>query len=239
MTTTAFTSNVTVVQAAWLNDADTLVYSYLTSVAGTNTITATGPSSLTAYAAGQKFHFLPAGTNTGATTLAITGATALAAKNVFWNGAACAGGEIKSGVPCVVEYDGTQFNIIGPFNGGTIAGKMLSANATGGIGYATGAGGAVAQASSRTTAVTLNTVTGAITLVSAAGTASWQTFTVNNSAVAATDTIIVNQKSGTDLNQIHVTAVGAGSFNISFATTGGTTTEQPVFNFSVIKGVAA
>jgi hypothetical protein len=38
---------------------------------------------------------------------------------------------------------------------------------------------------------------------------------------------------------IHITAVGAGSFEITFATTGGTTTEQPVFNFAVTKGVAA
>jgi hypothetical protein len=116
---------------------------------------------------------------------------------------------------------------------------QLRANGTDGIGYATGAGSAVTQATSRTTGVTINAACGAITLVSAAGTTSWQTFTVTNSAVAATDTIVVNQKSGTDLNMIHVTNVAAGSFKISFATTGGTTTEQPVFNFAVIKAVAA
>jgi hypothetical protein len=116
---------------------------------------------------------------------------------------------------------------------------QLRANGTGGIGYSTGAGSAVTQATSRTTSVTISAVCGAITLVSAAGTTSWQTFTVTNSAVAATDTIVVNQKSGTDLNMIHVTNVAAGSFKISFATTGGTTTEQPVFNFAVIKAVAA
>ena len=109
----------------------------------------------------------------------------------------------------------------------------------GGLGYGTGSGGAVTQATSRTTGVTLNKSNGAITLVSAAGTTTWQTFTVTNSVVAATDTIIVNQKSGTDLYMIHVTAVAAGSFNVTFATTGGTTTEQPVFNFAVIKAVTA
>lgn len=116
---------------------------------------------------------------------------------------------------------------------------ILSSGATSGVGYATGAGGAVTQATSRTTGVTLNKVCGAITLFSAAGSTTYQTFTVTNSAVAATDTIIVNQKSGTDLYEILVTAVAAGSFNISFRTTGGTTTEQPVFNFAVIKAVAA
>jgi hypothetical protein len=116
---------------------------------------------------------------------------------------------------------------------------ILSSGATSGIGYTTGAGGTVTQATSRTTGVTLNKTTGAITLVSAAGSASYQSFTVTNSAVAATDVVIVNQKSGTDKYIILVTAVAAGSFQITFATTGGTTTEQPVFNFAVIKGVAA
>lgn len=110
---------------------------------------------------------------------------------------------------------------------------------SGGLGYGTGSGGAVTQTTSRITGVTLDKTNGAITLVSAAGTATWQTFTVTNSTVAATDTIIVNQKSGTDLYMIHVTNVAAGSFKITFATTGGTTTEQPVFNFAVIKAVTA
>ena len=109
----------------------------------------------------------------------------------------------------------------------------------GGLGYGTGSGGTVTQATSRTTGVTLNKPTGAITLVSAAGTATYQTFTVTNSSVAATDTISVSQKSGTDKYIILVTAVGAGSFAITFATTGGTTTEQPVFNFNVIKGATS
>lgn len=111
-----------------------------------------------------------------------------------------------------------------------------STSKTAGIGYAVGSGSTVTQATNRTTGVTINAITGSITLVSAAGSTSWQTFTVTNSAVAATDVIIVNQQSGTDLYQIFVTNVAAGSFKISFATTGGTTTEQPVFNFAVIKG---
>ena len=118
------------------------------------------------------------------------------------------------------------------------SGNVLVTGA-GGLGYGTGSGGTVTQATSRTTGVTLNKTNGAITLVSAAGSTSWQSFTVTNSTVAATDTVIVNQKSGTDLNEIHVTAVAAGSFRISFKTTGGTTTEQPVFNFAVIKAVTA
>jgi hypothetical protein len=107
---------------------------------------------------------------------------------------------------------------------------------TGGtLGYGVGSGGAVTQATSRTTGVTLNEPSGAITLVSAVGSILYQSFTVTNSTVAATDTVIVCQKSGTDLYELLITAVAAGSFRISFRTTGGTTTEQPVFNFAVIK----
>jgi hypothetical protein len=120
----------------------------------------------------------------------------------------------------------------------TATGTIVSTG-TAGVGYATGAGGAVTQITSRTTGVTLDKTAGAITLVSAAGTATAATFTVTNSTVAATDVIILNQKSGTDLYDLMVTAVAAGSFNLTFRTTGGTTTETPVFNFAVIKAVAA
>lgn len=115
----------------------------------------------------------------------------------------------------------------------------LLLTASGGLGYGTGSGGAVTQATSRVTGVTLHNANGAITLVSAAGSATWQTFTVTNSKIAATDVVKVCQKSGTDKYMIHVTNVSAGSFQITFATTGGTTTEQPVFNFAVIKAVTA
>jgi hypothetical protein len=120
----------------------------------------------------------------------------------------------------------------------TATGTIVSSG-TAGIGYGAGAGGTVTQATSRTTGVTLNKTTGAITLYSAAGTTVAATFTVTNSTVAATDVIILNQKSGTDLYDLMVTAVAAGSFNLTFRTTGGTTTETPVFNFAVIKAVAA
>lgn len=100
--------------AAWVGQAK--VPDYLTGVAGTNTVTAGGPSALAAYAAGQSFILIPAATNTGATTVNITpsGGAALGAKNVFLKGTACIGGELLIGVPVFIVYDGTQFNIIGP-----------------------------------------------------------------------------------------------------------------------------
>ena len=130
--------------------------------------------------------------------------------------------------------------VIGAATGTSLAATgAVTSSGTAGVGYATGAGGAVTQITSRTTGVTLNKTTGAITMFSAAGTTTAATFVVTNSTVAATDVIILNQKLGTDLYDLMVTAVAAGSFNLTFRTTGGTTTETPVFNFAVIKAVAA
>jgi hypothetical protein len=117
-------------------------------------------------------------------------------------------------------------------------GEVLNTS-TGGLGYGTGSGGAVTQITSRTTGVTLNKTNGAITLFSAAGSATWASFTVTNSTVVATDVIEVCVKSGTNLYLVSVTAVAAGSFQISFATTGGTATDAPVFNFAICKAVTA
>jgi hypothetical protein len=121
----------------------------------------------------------------------------------------------------------------------TFSGAVLSSG-TGGVGYATGAGGTVTQATSRTTGVTLNKTSGAITMFTAAGSATPASFTVTNSTVAATDTIVLNIKSGASNTYFYfVTTVAAGSFVITFWTTGGTASDTPVINYNVIKGVAA
>lgn len=108
-----------------------------------------------------------------------------------------------------------------------------------GVGYSTGGGGAVTQITSRTTGVTLNKLTGAITLVSAAGSATAASFTVTNSQVGANDVIVLNQKTGTNLYELFVTAVAAGSFQVTVFTTGGTTTETPIISFAVVKGAVS
>lgn len=117
-------------------------------------------------------------------------------------------------------------------------GELLVSTAAG-LGYGTGAGGAVTQLTSRTTGVTLSKPTGAITMFSAAGTTTAATFVVTNTLVAATDTIVVCQKSGTNLYDLMVTTVAAGSFQITFRTTGGIAIDAPVINFAIVRGVAA
>lgn len=157
------------------------------------------------------------------------------------NLAAAVTGETGTGALVFATSPTLVTPVIGAATGTSFAatGLIKSSSSSAGVGYATGAGSTVTQGTSRTTGVTIDAICGNITLVSAAGSASYNTFTVTNSAVAASDVIIVNQKSGTDKYETHVTAVAAGSFAITFATTGGTTTEQPVFNFAVIKAVAA
>lgn len=111
-----------------------------------------------------------------------------------------------------------------------------SANASFGFVPGTGAGGAVTQLTSRSTGVTLNAPNGIIQLVSAAGSIVPTTFIVSDSVVGPVDSIHVIQLTGADSYEIFVTAVASGAFKVMFFTTGGTTTEQPIFKFFTFKG---
>lgn len=125
-----------------------------------------------------------------------------------------------------------------------VNGSMLSNTASGGIGYATGAGSTTsAQGTNKSTGVTINAVTGQITMNAAALlTAATVGFTFTNSAIAATDVVIVNISSGGTVNSygLWVDAVAAGSCHIMLRNfTGGTLSEAVVINFAVIKGVTS
>lgn len=90
---------------------------YLTSVSGVDTITATAPVGMTAYATGQVFRFISAGANTGAATLNLN---AIGAKAITKRGAtALEANDIPSGAAVEVIYDGTQFQLIDPASAST------------------------------------------------------------------------------------------------------------------------
>ena len=115
---------------------------------------------------------------------------------------------------------------------------------TTGIGYPSGSGGAVNQATNKTTGVTLNTPTGVITMDDASlAAAAEATFTVTNSSVAATDTIVASIASGDTAGQhiVGVTAVASGSFKLTVTnvTASTATTAAIVINYAVIKGVSS
>lgn len=85
---------------------------YLTSVSGTNTITAIGAVGMSAYVAGQRFSFIAAGNNTGAVTININSA---GAKSIVKNGSvALQSGDMASGAAYEIVYDGTNFQLINP-----------------------------------------------------------------------------------------------------------------------------
>jgi hypothetical protein len=90
------------------NDVQSGRLIYLTSVAGTNTITATAPF-FPGYTAGQTFRFIPVNTSTGTATLNIN---AGGAKNIFSGGAIAPAGALIAGIPVEVFYDGTQFHLL-------------------------------------------------------------------------------------------------------------------------------
>lgn len=147
----------------------------------------------------------------------------------------------------VVQQAGLNTNKNASF-GGTITGSsgFTSTSASAGIGYATGAGGAVTQATNRTTGVTLNKITGQITTNNASLAAETAAaFTVTNSTVAIGDVIVLCQQSGSNggNTDLIVTTVAAGSFQISVVNnnaSGGTAeTGAIIINYAVIKAVAA
>lgn len=112
------------------------------------------------------------------------------------------------------------------------------------IGYTTGAGGAVTQATNKLTGVTLNKASGAITLNGAAlASATNVGFTLTNSMIAAADTVHVQLKSG-HLNdatyQVWAESAAAGSCKVIVRNiSGGSLAEALVLQFNVIKGAVA
>lgn len=114
---------------------------------------------------------------------------------------------------------------------------------TGAFGYTTGAGGTVTQATNKSTAVTLNTLTGTITMNAAALAAgAVVTFVFNNSQVAAADLIASNHASGGTVGPylINIRATGAGTASVSVRnTSAGSLSEAIVIRFAVIKAVTS
>lgn len=126
-----------------------------------------------------------------------------------------------------------------PSNGG-----LLAISDGGGLGYGTGAGGTVTQATNKATAVTLNKPTGQITMNGAAlGANTTVGFTLNNTLIAAPDTILVNNAGGNGGSpnyQVWVYIVQAGSCLIAVRNiSGGSLSESVVINFAVIKGATS
>jgi hypothetical protein len=121
--------------------------------------------------------------------------------------------------------------------------EFTTCYATEEIGYAAAAQGTVTQATSKSTAVTLNKSSGRITMNNASLASNTSvSFTVNNSSVSANDTIILNISGGTATASTYnawVDTLTSGSFIVSVRNiSGGSLSEAVVLNFAVIHGAS-
>jgi len=115
-------------------------------------------------------------------------------------------------------------------------------SSTGKHGYATGSGGTVTQATSKSTGVTLNKSTGQITLNGAAlNLDTTISFTLTNTVIEAGDILIMNHISaGTPGAYLLNAQSAAGSASINVRNiTAGSLSEAIVIAFAVIKAVTA
>lgn len=140
-------------------------------------------------------------------------------------------------------YNGSTRISITPAGAVTIPGTLSVTGASSTLGYGTGSGGTVTQATSKSTAVTLNKATGQITMNAAslaAGTSV--TFTVNSSLVSVNDAVLVTHVGDTDGGnyRFEVVNIVNGSFNVRLTNiSGGAPAEAVILNFVVIKGATS
>ncbi len=106
------------------------------------------------------------------------------------------------------------------------------------LGYTAEAQGTVTQATSKSTAVTLNKSAGQITMNNAALAAATNvTFTLNNSFISANDIVILNVSSGATAGAYNcwVSGLSAGAATITVRNiSAGSLSEAIVINFALI-----
>lgn len=109
---------------------------------------------------------------------------------------------------------------------------------SGELGYTTAAQGTVTQATSKSTAVTLNSSAGQITMNNASlGATTNVTFTLNNSLISANDIVILNVTAGATAGAYNcwVSGLSAGAATITVRNiTAGALSEAVVLNFALI-----
>ena len=109
------------------------------------------------------------------------------------------------------------------------------------IGYATAAQGAVTQATSKSTGVTLNKSNGQITMNNAAlANGASISFTLTNSLISARDVIIVNvaggaTTSGSYTSYVSTIGIGTATFSL-YNISGGSLSEAVILNYAIIHG---
>ena len=117
-------------------------------------------------------------------------------------------------------FEATSGNLVGPATGGTVT-----------------------QATSKSTAVTLNAESGQITLDDAVLVAGGEvSFTVNNDKITATDVVVCNHASAGAAGAylVQANSIAAGSFKITVANVSSGPLGDPiVVNFVALKGASS
>ena len=250
MTTTTFVDGVTVIEADWLNDANSVIYN---GTFQTNNVQLVTPT-LGTPASGTLTNCtgLPIANTTG--TLAVarggTGITSFGAGVATFLGTPSSA-NLRAALTDETGTGSAVFatspTLVTPILGVASATSLNSTGnqtiaGTGKQGYATGSGGAVVQSSSKSTGVTLDKSNGQITMDAASlSAATIVSFTLTNSVIEAGDIIVMNHISGGTLGAYIFnasTAAGSASINVSNWTSGALA-EAIVIRFAVIKVVSA
>lgn len=212
-------------------------FELLSAVSGVDTITATGPLSVSAYAKGQVFRFVSAGANTGAVTLNINSIGALAVKKLGTT--ALAAGDISSGQAVSVFHDGTNFQIIGATAAAAGTLSRMSNVFTRDISTSSGTQ-AITGVGFTPTAVIFLSAVGATARVSvgiddcgSSGSGQSSIYDINgdsaNNWQVSNVSSIALYNTSSDKYVGHITATGADGFTITWTKTGSPTGTATIF----------
>lgn len=173
--------------------------------------------------------------------ITLTPAAAAGLVEIFNSGGARQGyGFFLNGTKLQFGAEGaaTSFQFLAPLS---CTGSITSSG--GGVGYSAGAGGTVTQATDKSTGVTLNKLSGQITMAAdAIDPGATASFKLTNSQVAAGDVLILNHVSGgtTGAYSLNAHGAAAGSVTIDVTNVSGAPLAEPiVLRFAVIKAVTA
>jgi hypothetical protein len=196
-----------------------------------------------------QYQVLQNASGTLSTDIGIGASNNVSNSGTIWNNGAITGSGsfTTTGATSLASTSATVLTLSGAFKGTTasvstltVGNGILGTSATAGIGYGAGSGGTVVQATNKSTAVTLNNVTGQITLnIASLSSATNVSFTLTNSAISSYDTPIVAVASGGTLGayNVWISSVGTGSASVTVRNNNASTlSESPVISFGLIKG---
>ena len=141
-------------------------------------------------------------------------------------------------VQFAAEGTATKFQFLSPLS----CTSSITSNG-GGVGYSLGAGGKVTQATSKSTGVTLNKLSGQITLAAdALDPSTTASFLFTNSQIGASDLLVLNHVSGGTMGAYNLNAHGAapGAIRIDVTNISAASLAEPiVIGFAIVKGATA